>query len=179
MQNNQNKKEMVNHPDHYNKGNPAYEPYKVIREWGCNFNIGSAIKYLSRYKNKWNPIEDLEKAIKYIEFEISAIKENSEENSADEYSEPDEYSNQDEINKAIEELDEELNESKEDQDEDTQERISTMRECLEMSDDDILRVLGLDSRQNKKFEDRVARRIREYIGGTSEPPSTRFTRANF
>lgn len=65
--------EMVNHPDHYNKGNSIYEPYKVIYEWGCNFNIGSAIKYLARYKNKWNSIEDLKKAIQYIQFEIDFL----------------------------------------------------------------------------------------------------------
>jgi hypothetical protein len=68
------KQEMVNHPGHYNMGNPAYEPYKVISEWGCNFNIGNAIKYLARYKQKWNPIEDLEKAKKYIDFEIERLK---------------------------------------------------------------------------------------------------------
>lgn len=65
---------MVNHPHHYNMGNPAYEPYKVISEWGCNFNIGNAIKYLARYKQKWNPIEDLEKAKKYIDFEIERLR---------------------------------------------------------------------------------------------------------
>ena len=65
---------MVNHPAHYDKGNPLYEPYRVIREWGCNFNIGSAIKYLARYNAKWNPVEDLRKAIKYIEFEIEALE---------------------------------------------------------------------------------------------------------
>ena len=66
--------DMVNHPKHYNKGNPAYEPYKVISEWGLNFNIGNAVKYLARYKSKWNPIEDLEKAKKYIDFEIEALR---------------------------------------------------------------------------------------------------------
>ena len=68
------KREMVNHPNHYNMGNPMYEPYKVIGEWGCNFNIGNAIKYLARYRQKWNPIEDLEKAKKYIDFEIDRLK---------------------------------------------------------------------------------------------------------
>lgn len=64
---------MVDHPKHYKMGNPAYEPYKVIGEWGCNFNIGNAIKYLARYLQKWNPIEDLEKAKKYIDFEIERL----------------------------------------------------------------------------------------------------------
>jgi len=67
-------KEMVSHPDHYNKGESTYEPYKVIAKWNCNFNIGSAIKYLARYKNKWNPIEDLKKAKQYIDFEIEELE---------------------------------------------------------------------------------------------------------
>lgn len=66
--------EMVNHPDHYSIANKTYEPYKVIAAWEANFNIGNAIKYLARYKKKWNPIEDLEKAKQYIDFEIEYLK---------------------------------------------------------------------------------------------------------
>ena len=65
--------EMVSHPKHYDKGDSTYEPYKVIKAWNCNFNIGSAIKYLARYKNKWNAIEDLKKAKQYIDFYKSNI----------------------------------------------------------------------------------------------------------
>jgi hypothetical protein len=71
-----NGKEMVAHPDHYNKGDKTYEPYKVIAAWQLNFNIGSSVKYLARYEDKWNPIEDLEKAKQYIDFEIENITEN-------------------------------------------------------------------------------------------------------
>ena len=70
-------KEMVKHPNHYNTGDNTYEPYKVIAAWEANFNIGSAIKYLARYKKKWNPIEDLEKAKQYIDFEIEQLKKMS------------------------------------------------------------------------------------------------------
>ena len=70
-------KEMVHHPDHYDMTDKTYEPYKVINAWGANFNIGNAIKYLARYKKKWNPIEDLEKAKQYIEFEIECLKTGS------------------------------------------------------------------------------------------------------
>lgn len=69
--------EMVNHPDHYSIANKTYEPYKVIAAWEANFNIGNAIKYLARYKKKWNPIEDLQKAKQYIDFEIEYLKEMS------------------------------------------------------------------------------------------------------
>lgn len=70
-------KEMVHHPDHYDMVDKTYEPYKVINAWGANFNIGNAIKYLARYKKKWNPIEDLEKAKQYIDFEIECLKSGS------------------------------------------------------------------------------------------------------
>lgn len=66
-------KEMVNHPDHYDMADKTYEPYKVITAWEANFNIGNAIKYLARYKKKWNPIEDLQKAKQYIDFEIEHL----------------------------------------------------------------------------------------------------------
>jgi vacuolar-type H+-ATPase subunit I/STV1 len=69
---------MVSHPKHYDKGDSTYEPYKVIKAWNCNFNIGSAIKYLARYKDKWNAIEDLKKAKQYIDFEIESLKSEAE-----------------------------------------------------------------------------------------------------
>lgn len=68
-------KEMISHPDHYDEGDPIYEPYKVIQAWEANFNIGSALKYLARYKKKWNPIEDLKKAQQYIQFEIEHLEQ--------------------------------------------------------------------------------------------------------
>lgn len=67
-------KDMVRHPDHYDEGDPVYEPIKVIQAWKLNFAIGSAVKYLARYKKKWNPIEDLEKAKQYIDFEIEELR---------------------------------------------------------------------------------------------------------
>lgn len=63
----------VNHPDHYQVEDKTYEPYKVIQAWEANFNIGSALKYLARYQKKWNPIEDLQKAKQYIDFEIDRL----------------------------------------------------------------------------------------------------------
>lgn len=64
----------VSHPSHYADGR-EYEPKDVIRDWGLNFNLGSAIKYISRAgKKDWNPItQDLMKAKQYIEFEIEAL----------------------------------------------------------------------------------------------------------
>ena len=62
-------KEMVNHPSHYNKG--KYEVIDVIYDWNLNFSLGSALKYIARADYKDKPIEDLKKAIQYIEFEIA------------------------------------------------------------------------------------------------------------
>lgn len=64
----------VNKPEHYCEGR-KYEPKDVIRDWELNFNLGSAVKYLSRAGRKISKVEDLEKAMQFIQFEIDAIKE--------------------------------------------------------------------------------------------------------
>jgi len=71
-------KEMVSHPDHYNFGNDnVYEVYKVCEAWGLDkdaylFNV---VKYVARSgkKNPEKEIEDLKKAIKYLEFKINKL----------------------------------------------------------------------------------------------------------
>lgn len=76
-----NKKEMVNHPDHYHPG--TYEAINVIEAWlgkeGCfNFCIANALKYIARLDKKESDflskenktIEDLRKAIWYLEYAI-------------------------------------------------------------------------------------------------------------
>lgn len=59
----------VTNPSHYCEGR-TYEPRKVIQDWGLNFCLGNAIKYIARSGRKNDTIEDLKKAIQYIEFEI-------------------------------------------------------------------------------------------------------------
>lgn len=61
-------------PLHYTKGR-KYEPKDVIRDWGLNFNLGNAVKYISRAGRKEDILQDLEKAMTYIRFEIDAIRE--------------------------------------------------------------------------------------------------------
>lgn len=63
----------VKHPAHYVDGR-KYEPKDVIRDWGLNFNLGNAVKYLSRAGRKGDAIEDLKKAQEYIQFEIDALQ---------------------------------------------------------------------------------------------------------
>lgn len=58
----------VNKPNHYNVGD--IEVIDFIDSWGLNFNLGNVIKYVVRSDYKGNKIEDLQKAIYYIEREI-------------------------------------------------------------------------------------------------------------
>lgn len=67
--------DMVKSPKHYTEGR-QYEPKDVIRDWGLNFNLGSAVKYLARAGRKDDIVQDLEKAREYIAFEIEAIQRN-------------------------------------------------------------------------------------------------------
>ena len=68
----------ISHPAHYTEGR-KHEPKDVIRDWGLNFNLGSAVKYLSRAGRKGAMINDLEKAKTFIQFEIEALAEEGEE----------------------------------------------------------------------------------------------------
>ena len=63
------KKEAVNHPDHYNFG--KYETIDIIRdsmteEQFIGFCLGNAIKYISRCQHKGKMVEDIRKAIWYL-----------------------------------------------------------------------------------------------------------------
>jgi hypothetical protein len=64
--------DMIN-PDHY-KGDRKFEPIEVIEDWGLNYRLGNALKYISRNGRK--PGEDaregLKKAIWYLEREIQS-----------------------------------------------------------------------------------------------------------
>ncbi len=53
-----------NPPPHYNVG---IEPVKYITSHGLGFLEGNIIKYITRYKMKGNPVEDLHKARVYID----------------------------------------------------------------------------------------------------------------
>lgn len=61
-------KEMVDHPQHYNVG--KYEAIDVIEDWNLNFNLGNAVKYISRADHKGNKYQDIEKAIWYLQREL-------------------------------------------------------------------------------------------------------------
>jgi hypothetical protein len=54
----------INHPTHYTQPDKPFECIELTRL--CSFDLGNAIKYLWRYKDKSNPVEDLRKAIWYL-----------------------------------------------------------------------------------------------------------------
>lgn len=64
-------KSNINHPDYY-LGTRQYEPIDVILDWNLGFCLGNALKYISRAgrKDKNKTVEDLRKAVWYIEHEI-------------------------------------------------------------------------------------------------------------
>lgn len=64
--------DVIHHPAHYCYS--KYEPKDVIRAWGLNFNLGSAVKYIARAGRKDDIVQELEKAKQFIDFEIEAIK---------------------------------------------------------------------------------------------------------
>ena len=64
--------DLINHPPHYKEG--GIETIDFIEAKKFNYNIGNAVKYLSRYKHKDSPIDDLKKARWYIDREIGVVE---------------------------------------------------------------------------------------------------------
>lgn len=66
--------DQVNHPPHYTSDPSGVECITITRH--RNFNIGNAFKYLWRagLKDEDKTIQDLEKAIFYIQDEIKRLK---------------------------------------------------------------------------------------------------------
>jgi len=66
--------EMVVHLTHYGGKDNPYEAIKVIEAWEVGFNLGNTLKYISRAGKKDNIIQDLEKALFYLDREIQNRK---------------------------------------------------------------------------------------------------------
>ena len=62
----------VNHPAHYTQHPSGVECIQITEH--MTFNLGNALKYIWRSNNKGNPIEDLRKAVWYIEREIQRVE---------------------------------------------------------------------------------------------------------
>lgn len=69
------KEDIIGHPNHYCAGR-KYEPKDVIRDWNLNFNLGNAVKYISRNgrKDGNSSLQDLKKARQYLDFEIEYLE---------------------------------------------------------------------------------------------------------
>ena len=73
----------VNHPSHYTKG--KIEVADFIADQKLNFDRGNAVKYVCRAgsKDPNKEVQDLEKAIWYIEHEIKMLKGETEDGNSD------------------------------------------------------------------------------------------------
>lgn len=73
-------KSSITHPSHYNRG--RIEVIDFINDQQLNFNLGNVIKYVCREADKGG-IEDLKKAVQYLEFEIERKLRDEEERGKD------------------------------------------------------------------------------------------------
>jgi len=73
-----NMSEQVDHPQHYGGEDNLYEAIKVIDVWGLGFSLGNTVKYISRAgkKNKEKELEDLKKALWYLQHHIKTLSNN-------------------------------------------------------------------------------------------------------
>lgn len=71
--------EKVYHPPHYG-GDTTYEAIKVIQAWKCNFQTGNCLKYICRAGKKpgVDALEDLEKALFYLQWEVEQLRKPAE-----------------------------------------------------------------------------------------------------
>jgi hypothetical protein len=60
-------------PNHYDN-NKSYDVIDFVKDYDLNFNEGNVIKYVARARKKDNHIKDLEKAIDYLERELTHVR---------------------------------------------------------------------------------------------------------
>lgn len=70
--------EAVEHPPHYGGEENPYEAIKVVEAWDLGFCLGNAIKYICRAGKKGSYLEDLRKAVWYLQREIERHERGSE-----------------------------------------------------------------------------------------------------
>lgn len=69
------KDDVVNKPKHYTAG--KFEVIDVIEDWELNFRLANTVKYIARHKHKGKPLEDLKKALWYLQREIDKYGTNT------------------------------------------------------------------------------------------------------
>ena len=62
----------VRQPQHYMKHPSGIEIIDITRHH--TFTIGNALKYIFRHEHKGQPVQDLQKAIAYLEFAIQDLE---------------------------------------------------------------------------------------------------------
>ncbi len=75
-------KEELGIPEYYIGKRYKYEARKVVEDWNLSYNTGTAVSYLLRagkkteegMSSKDKHIEDIEKAINHLNFELDRIK---------------------------------------------------------------------------------------------------------
>ena len=60
-------------PEHYENGK-EYDIIDVCNDYSLSFNRGNVLKYISRAGKKGNELEDLHKALDYLQREIKYVK---------------------------------------------------------------------------------------------------------
>jgi hypothetical protein len=68
------KVEQVNHPNHYGGEDNPYEAIKVIDAWDLGFSLGNTVKYISRAGKKDKELQDLKKALWYLQHHIEILE---------------------------------------------------------------------------------------------------------
>jgi hypothetical protein len=61
----------VDHPKHYNTG--QIEVIDAIEDWKLSFHLGNVVKYVARAMHKGNALEDLQKAMWYLQRQIDIL----------------------------------------------------------------------------------------------------------
>jgi len=63
-----NKNDPVERPAHYSFG--RFEVIDVIEDWGLGFHLGNVVKYVARAPHKGEEVQDLKKALWYLQRHI-------------------------------------------------------------------------------------------------------------
>ena len=66
---------MVNHPPHYTMG--KIEVIDAIEDWNLDHHRASAVAYIVRSPHKGTEVQDLEKAIWYLQRKVAQLKKSS------------------------------------------------------------------------------------------------------
>lgn len=63
----------VVNPAHYTS--TKISALDVVNDWELDFYLGNTLKYIKRHELKGNPVQDLEKAVQYLQLKIQLLKD--------------------------------------------------------------------------------------------------------